>query len=95
MSFADKPGFWEVTGYSILGFVVYLLTIIPGVGLLVVLGCGYLMFNYFNDTKDLHWIPSIIIGIAVSFVMGALFKGGQENEQEMNFPFKTSKWKKY
>lgn len=96
LNFTDKPGFWEFTGFTVLGFVIYLLTILPGVGLIVVLGCGYMVFNYLHSIQDWHWIPSIIVGIVLSIIMGALFGAGKQNEQEqqMSFPYRIGGMRK-
>lgn len=72
INFAESPSFLEAFGFTILGFVIVMLTIIPLVGWIVVLGCGFLTYNYFQNIHDFNIVLSIIIGIIVSGAMGAL-----------------------
>jgi len=83
--YANSPGFWETTGYIALGFVIMLLTMLPIVGWVVVLGCGYLTFNYLHNINEWNIIISIILGLVVSGIMGALLSGGGEENQRYQF----------
>lgn len=81
LNFVDSPSFWEIAGYNVLALLIMLLTMLPFVGWIVVIGCGYLTYNYLHNIHDWNIIISIIIGFIVSGIMGALLGGGQENQR--------------
>ena len=85
LNYASSPGFWGWWGFIFLAFVIMLLTMIPFVGWAVVIGCGYLTYNYLHNINDWNIIISIILGFAVSGVMGALLSGGGQESQKYQF----------
>lgn len=85
LNYANSPSFWETTGYIALGLVIMLLTILPLVGWFVVIGCGYLTYNYLHNINDWNIIISIILGFVVSGIMGALLSGGGQENQRYQF----------
>ncbi|MBI9042819.1 hypothetical protein [Lutibacter sp.] len=85
LNFANSPSFWETTGYLFLGVIIMLLTMLPLVGWVVVLGCGYLTYNYLHNIQDWNIVLSIILGIIVSSIMGALLSGGGQENQKHQF----------
>ena len=82
LNFVNSPGWWETIGLVVLALIIMFLTMLPIVGWVVVIGCGYLAFNYLYNIHDWNLIISIILGLIVSLIMGALLSsGGQDNRK--------------
>lgn len=71
INFTNAPNFWEANGYIVLGALILILSSLPFIGWLVVIGCGYLTFNYLHNIHNWNIIISIIFGISISVIMGA------------------------
>lgn len=85
LNFVDSPSFWQIAGYNALALLIMLLTLLPLVGLIVVLGCGYLTYNYLHNMHDWNIIIAIILGLIVSGIMGSLLSGGVQEKQKYWF----------
>ena len=54
LNFTHSPSFWLITVYNLLGFLILILTMLPLIGHIVVIGCGYLTFNYLYNIHDIN-----------------------------------------
>ena len=85
LNFTSEPrNGWLVFGYFILGIIIVFATMLPFVGIIVVIGSGCLTFNYLHFIKEWDWISSIILGILISGLMGYLLTGGNKEKKNNN-----------
>ena len=85
LNYVKSPSFWEFIGFIAIGFVVILLTMLPLVGWLVVIGCGYLTYNFIHNILEWHWVISLIIAFLISGLMANLLSGNQQYRNRYDF----------